>query len=78
MPRQTPRTMAQRAMACDWPLLRLVGFCLAEAWCELPLVEMPVGVQDTCHMSCASWWHRRYSRVELMYSTVIAEGIPPC
>ena len=43
----------------------------------MPLVEMLVGVQDTCHMSCASWWHSKYSKVELKYSTVIEEGIPP-
>lgn len=42
----------------------------------MPLVEMPVGVQDTCHMSYASWWCS--SRPKLMYSTVIAEGIPRC
>ena len=54
MPRQTPRTMAQWAMTCDWSLLRLVGFCLAEAYSGMPLVEIPVGVQDESHISLVS------------------------
>jgi len=42
------------------------------------LVEMPVGVQDTCMSHVVCILGAQYSRVELIYSTVIAEGIPPC
>jgi len=51
MPRQTRRTMAQRPMTCDWPLLHFVGICLAEQLSGRPLVEMPAGdkIRVTCH-----------------------------
>jgi hypothetical protein len=32
-------------MTCDWPLLHLVGFCLAEVSSGWLLVGMPVGVE---------------------------------
>jgi hypothetical protein len=45
MPRQTPRTMAQRAVTCDWLLLHLVGVCWAEKLSGRPLVEMAVVIK---------------------------------
>lgn len=60
MPRQTPRMMAQRAMAYDWPLLRLVGFCLAEANSSLECRwwKCRWGCKiDRCHMSWRCLWY---------------------
>ena len=59
MPRQTPRMMAQRAMAYDWPHLRLVGFCL-EAYSSLECRwwKCRWGFKiDTCHMSWRCLWY---------------------
>lgn len=72
---QTPRTMAQRVMICDWPLLSSRRPLLGRG-----IVGTAVGgnageVFDTCHMS---WTSLMSSIAEPNCRTVISGGLRLC